>query len=441
MSTPGAPVLHGLAVPSAATEPFPATAQVQPGAGVSVREAEDGPASRARGAALLPGLVNMHDHLRAFLPTGRASEGVPLATAITSSSAVQAVAGPDDYRTLTAISAARQALAGVTSVVDHVYPLHRPGLLEAVVAGHREVGIRGYVALGIMTRGQAGLCTSVAEVANLAERAADQLLPREQLYLAPVSLRQNGATDYAEAAAAADRLGLRLYTHIAETPAEVEACLAQHGVRPLELLHRAGFLRPGTVVVHGVQLTDTEIELIAGTGTIVAYCPTNHLRFAKGVAPVVDLLGAGAAVTLGIDGMESLFHEMRQAAYAQGQAAGDPGALGSALAFEMATAAGAQALRLRPEFESGDLVRVDLTAPQFQPLVDPVWSIVHRAGPGDVTEVIVGGYVIVRDGELVLADRFALAEKAAATIRRLAERAGSPVPDVWDVPSPATPPQ
>src|SRR5699024_11926614 len=105
------------------------------------------------------------------------------------------------------------------------------------------VGIRGYVALGIMTRGQAELCTSVAEIADLAERAADQLLPKEQLYLAPVSLRQNEASDYAEAAAAADRLGLRLYTHIAETPAEVEACLAQHGARPPALLHRAGVHR------------------------------------------------------------------------------------------------------------------------------------------------------------------------------------------------------
>ncbi|WP_147918855.1 amidohydrolase family protein [Ruania zhangjianzhongii] len=441
MSPLGAPVLHGLAVPSASVEPFPATAQVQSGAGVSVRAADGASATLAHGAALLPGLVNMHDHLRAFLPTGRASEGVPLTTAITSSSAAQAVAEPEDYRTLTAIAAARQALAGVTSVVDHVYPLHRPGLLEAVVAGHREVGIRGYVALGIMTRGQPDLCTSVAEIANLAERAADQLLPKERLYLAPVSLRQNEPGDYAEAAAAADRLGLRLYTHIAETPAEVEACLAQHGLRPLELLHRAGFLRPGTVVVHGVQLTDTEIELVAATGTIVAYCPTNHLRFAKGVAPVVELLSAGATVTLGIDGMESLFHEMRQAAYAQGQAAGDPGALGSAAAFEMATAAGAQALRLPTGFDGGDLVRLDLTAPQFQPLVDPVWSVVHRAGLGDVTDVVVGGRSIVRDGELVLADRFALAEKAAATIRRLAERAGSSVPDVWDIPSPATPPQ
>lgn len=441
MSSPGAPVLHGLAVPSASAEPLPATALLTPGAQLSVRAADSEHDSLARGAALLPGLVNMHDHLRAFLPTGRASEGVPLTTAITSSSAVQAVAEPDDYQVLTALAAARQALAGVTSVVDHVYPLHRPGLLEAVVAGHREVGIRASVALGIMTRGQAELCTSVSEIVSLAERAADQLLPKDQLYLAPVSLRQNEASDYAEAAAAADRLGLRLYTHIAETPAEVEASLAQHGVRPLELLHRAGFLRPGTVVVHGVQLTDAEIELVAATGTVVAYCPTNHLRFAKGVAPVVDLLNAGATVTLGIDGMESPFHEMRQAAYAQGQAAGDPGALGSSAAFEMATSAGAQALRLPYGFEGGDLVRLDLTGPHCQPLVDPVWSIVHRAGPGDVTDVVVDSRAIVRDGELVLADRYALAEKAAATIRRLAERAGSDVPDVWNIPSPATPPQ
>ncbi|CAM3377086.1 amidohydrolase family protein [Occultella aeris] len=435
-------VLTGLAVADATSEPVPATATVAGGA-VRVQTLTGGAdlGAHVAGAALLPGLVNMHDHLRAFLPTGRASEGMPLATAITSSAAAQAVAGQDDYRALTALGAARQVHAGVTTVVDHVYPLHRDGLLEAVVEGHRAVGLRGYVALGIMTRGAADLCTSVEDVIGLAERAADVLLPREQLYLAPVSMRSNAPDDYAVAARAAERLGVRLYTHIAETQAEVDACHAEHGVRPVELLHHSGFLRPGTVLVHGVRLSDAEIALIAGSGAVLAYCPTNHLRFAKGFAPVTDLLAAGAAVTLGVDGMESPFHEMRQAVYAQGQAAGDPGALTSAQAFDMATGAGARALGLPEGLDGADLVRIDLTAPALQPLADPVWSVVHRAAPAHVTDVVVAGRHILRDGELTAADDVAIAEEAASVIRSLAARTGSSVPQFWDIPSRTAPPQ
>ncbi|TDE95905.1 hypothetical protein EXU48_06510 [Occultella glacieicola] len=438
MTTPSD--LTGIAVADATSEPWPATATVD-GGRLRVEGAAGDGARHTAAAALLPGLINMHDHLRSFLPTGRASEGASLATAITASSATQAVAGPAEYRALTALSAARQVRAGVTTVVDHVYPLHRDGLLEAVVAGHRAVGLRGYLALGIMTRGAERLCTSVEDVVALAERAADVLLPREQLYLAPVSMRSNAPDDYAVAARAAERLGVRLYTHIAETQAEVDACRAEHGVRPVELLHHAGFLRPGTVLVHGVRLSDAEIELIAASGAVVAYCPTNHLRFAKGFAPVVDLLDAGATVTLGVDGMESPFHEMRQAIYAQGQAAGDPGALTSSRAFDMATGAGARALGLPAGFDAGDLVRLDLTAPAVQPLADPVWSVVHRAAPAHVTDVVVAGRHILRDGALTVADDVALAEEASSVVRDLAARIGSTVPQFWGIPSRMAPPQ
>ncbi|WP_182113206.1 amidohydrolase family protein [Actinotalea sp. JY-7876] len=384
---------------------------------------------------LLPGLVNLHDHLRAFMPTGRRTEGAPLTQVITAAAATQAVATPQEHRALTALASARQLRAGVTSVVDHVYPLHRPELLDAAVAGHRDVGVRASVALGVMTRGDARTCTTVADVARLAERALAELLPADRLFLAPVSLRQAAAEDYADTVAAADRLGLRLYTHIAETVAEVEQCVAEHGVRPVELLHRLGFLRPGTVLVHCVQLSDREVGLLAGTGTAVVYCPTNHLRLAKGFARVADLVDAGVTVGLGIDGTESLFHEMRQAVYAQGQARLDPAALGSAAAYAMATVQGARALGVAGVDGrldgSPDVVRLDARRVGLQPLVDPVWSVVHRAGPGDVTDVVVDGRLVLHDGRLTGSDEDELVERAYVATRDMAHRTGTTDPADW----------
>ncbi|WP_147525130.1 amidohydrolase family protein [Cellulomonas timonensis] len=412
------------------------------GAGAVTAEVVDGrvrlePATGTAPARtlLLPGLVNLHDHLRSFMPTGRRSEGMPLAQVITAAAATQAVATPDEHRALTALASARQLRAGVTSVIDHVYPLHRPELLDAAVAGHRDVGVRASVALGVMTRGAAQTCTTVEHIERLAERALAELLPADRLFLAPVSLRQAAAEDYAATVAAADRLGLRLYTHIAETSAEVEQCVAEHGVRPVELLHRLGFLRPGTVLVHCVQLSDHEIELLAGSGTAVAYCPTNHLRLAKGFARVADMLEAGVTVGLGIDGTESLFHEMRQAVYAQGQARQDPAALGSTAAYDMATVQGARALGVDGVTGrldgSPDLVRLDASRVGLQPLVDPVWSVVHRAGPGDVTDVVVDGELVLHDGRLTRTDEDELVERAYVATRDMAHRIGTAHPADW----------
>lgn len=432
--------VSGWAVDGATADTAYATARLVDG---RVRlEPTAAPAGPPR-SLLIPGLTNLHEHLRAMMPAGRRSEGAPLREVITASARAQEVATAADYEVLTAMGSARQVRSGVTSVIDHVYPLHRPELLAAAVRGHQRVGLRASVALGIMTHGHEPICTTVDDIVALAARSADDLLPREQLFLAPVSLRQTSVAAYADAVTAAEREGLRLYTHIAETTEEVDQCVAEHGVRPVELLHQIGFLRPGTILVHCLHLTDAEIELIASTGTQVAYCPTNHLKLAKGFAPVVELLEAGVLVGLGVDGMESLQHEMRQAIYAQGQAQRNTAALGSTAAFAMAADRGAQALSVTGVSgtlaDAPDLVRLDTSRSATQPLVDPVWSIVNRTSPQDVTDVVIDGTTVVRDRTLAATDEDALVEEAAITTRLLAERAGSFVPADWKFHPPAVP--
>jgi cytosine/adenosine deaminase-related metal-dependent hydrolase len=386
----------------------------------------------AADAILLPGLVNAHDHLRSFLPATRRSETMSLAELVSAGGGASAAAGPADYRALTALAAARNLRSGVTSVIDHVYPLHRAGLLEAVAAGHADVGLRGSIAVGMMTRGDARLCTTPQQAIALLESAADSVLPADRLFLAPVSLRQTDIEAYRLAARFADRTGVRLYTHISESADEVQQCLAEHGVRPVRLLADQGFLRPGTVLVHCVHLDDADIELLAGSGAHVVYCPTNHLRLAKGFAPVTALRGAGVNVCLGIDGMDDLFVEMRQAVYAQGQAAGRPGVLGTAEALSMATTAGAAALgvpgvtgRFSPG-DAADLVVLRSTGVHLQPLADPRYAAVTRAHGADVTDVLVGGRPVLRDGRLTQADERELVHRARAVTGRLAGTVGIP---------------
>jgi cytosine/adenosine deaminase-related metal-dependent hydrolase len=137
-------------------------------------------------------------------------------------------------------------------------------------------------------------------------------VPRERLFVAPVSFRQAIPDDYQAARKLADELGVGTYTHIAETTQEVEGIIEEYGERPIHFLHELGFSGPNTVLVHCVLLEDSEIERLAENRTTVVHCPSNHMKLAKGVTRVPDLLKAGVNMTLGVDLMENLWIEMRE---------------------------------------------------------------------------------------------------------------------------------
>ncbi|MGI8418934.1 MAG: amidohydrolase family protein [Nakamurella sp.] len=391
----------------------------------------------ADGTVVLPGFVDAHEHLRSFSPGSRAREGLALPDLLASAARVSAVAQPSDYRALTALASARLASVGVTSVIDHIYPLHRPGMLQAAIEGHRQVGIRASVAVGIMTKVADVIHSKPEDIFALIDSVADTLLPAEQLFVAPVSLRQTDVDAYRAAVEFAVHRGLRLYTHISESEDEVRECLAKHGIRPVQLLEKMGFLRPGTILVHCVHLDASDIAAIARSGASVVYCPINHLWLAKGTAPVLALREAGVNVCLGLDGMGDQFAELRQAMFAQGSAADEPGAISTEVAHELGTRAGAVALAapavtgtLEPG-SAADYVTVPLNTPMLQPMSDPLYSVVRHATGAAVRDVVVAGRLIIRNGRLANADATELMDRAWQAVRGIAARAGEPPLSDW----------
>jgi cytosine/adenosine deaminase-related metal-dependent hydrolase len=337
--------------------------------------------------------------------------------------------GPDEYWVGAMLGTARLLRSGVTSVVDHIYPFHRQGLLEAAVKGYQASGIRWFVARGIMTRPYRPICEKPSVAFRSIANTADTLVPAERLLVAPVSFRQAPPAVFARARRFADRSGLRLYTHVAETKSEVEQIRQSEGARPVELLHRLGFAGQDTVLVHCVYLSAGEIRQLQQSGTHVVHCPTNHMKLAKGVTPVPRLLEKGINVGLGVDTMSDLFAEMRQEVLLQSLAGSNPGAISPQTALEMATLAGAAALGMGDELGSieagktADLVCVDLASPHLQPVIDPVWTLVHRVNGHDVSHVVVDGKVVVKAGRLTQIDEASLLEEtwrvAAAYLARL----------------------
>jgi len=95
--------------------------------------------------------------------------------------------------------------------------------------------------------------------------------------------------------------GLPLHVHADEQPREIEQCLTDHGIRPLELLDRTGCLGPRTTVIHATHADDHELDLLAASGARVCLAPTTEANLADGFAPVERLRERGIGICIGSD--------------------------------------------------------------------------------------------------------------------------------------------
>ena len=94
---------------------------------------------------------------------------------------------------------------------------------------------------------------------------------------------------------------LPLHVHADEQPREIEECLAEHGLRPIELLDECGCLGPRTTVVHATHADGHELDLLAAAGAGVCACPTTEANLGDGFLPVERLLHRGVGLCIGSD--------------------------------------------------------------------------------------------------------------------------------------------
>jgi cytosine/adenosine deaminase-related metal-dependent hydrolase len=229
-------------------------------------------------------------------------------------------------------------------------------------------------------------------------------------------------------AALAERLDVRLHTHLAENSEDDEYSIARFGCRPVEYFERVGWCSDRSWVAHCVMPDADEVRRLGAAGVGVAHCPSSNLILGSGIAPTVELRAAGVKVGLGVDGSSSadsasLWLEARQAMLLaklrNGPAAGTARA-----ALEMATRGGAGCLGREGEIGElsvgavGDLVVWDLSGPAFAgAIADPIEAWL-RCGPASARHTVVAGRVIVEDGHVT----HPALDEMLRTHHRLAER-------------------
>jgi 5-methylthioadenosine/S-adenosylhomocysteine deaminase len=213
----------------------------------------------------------------------------------------------------------------------------------------------------------------------------------------------------------AEELDLPIHMHVHETAAEVAQQIAATGERPLTRLARLGLLSPRLLAVHMTQLDAAEIELIASRGVHLIHCPESNLKLASGFAPIATLAAHGVNIALGTDGAASnndldMFGEMRTAALLAKGVSGDASAIAAAVALEMATLNGARALGLGDQIGSlvvgkqADLVAVDLSLLETQPVYDPISQLVYAASRHQVSDLWIAGRQLLQQRQLLTLD-------------------------------------
>jgi formimidoylglutamate deiminase len=119
--------------------------------------------------------------------------------------------------------------------------------------------------------------------------------------VAPHSVRTCPADWLERIGAYAEREGLVLHVHADEQPREIDECLDEHGLRPIELLARAGCVGPRTTIVHGTHANDAELDLLADAGARICVCPTTEANLGDGFVPVEGICERGIGLCIGSD--------------------------------------------------------------------------------------------------------------------------------------------
>ena len=218
---------------------------------------------------------------------------------------------------------------------------------------------------------------------------------------------------WAETAALADRLDVRLHTHLAQDPGEEAYCLERWGARPMDLFEQTGWASSRSWVAHCIFPSDEDMRRMGGWGTGVAHCPSSNSLICQGIAPVSELREAGVPVGLGCDGSASTDHANlwleARTALLLGRVRRGPTAMSARDVLEIATLGSAACLGRTGEIgvvapgACGDLVAWPLEGIPFAgALSDPVEAWL-RCGPVLPRHTLVAGRPIVEDGELTLA--------------------------------------
>jgi formiminoglutamate deiminase len=403
-------------------------------------------ATRLAGIAL-PGMPNLHSHAFQRGMAGLAQRGGDFWSWREVMYRFLAVLSPDDIETITALAYMEMLEAGFTAVAEFHYLHHAPDgseyanpaeLCARIAAAAEQTGI-GLTLLPVFyahggfnaappAPGQQRFITGLDRYAALLEGAQRGIaeVPDARLGLAPHSLR--AATTQELTALVTLAAGRVLHIHVAEQLREVEECLAATGARPVEYLLANAAIDHRWCAIHATHMTGVETTALAATGAVAGLCPITEADLGDGFFPALAWRNAGGRFGIGTDSNTAISatQELRLLEYGQRlthrarNLLAPPGISTGRYLWDQAAGGGAQALDRRigalTPGHRADIVVLDpmhpaLTGRTGDAILD---ALIFAAATPCITDVLVGGRHVVRDGRHIARDRIVTAWRQAA---------------------------
>jgi 5-methylthioadenosine/S-adenosylhomocysteine deaminase len=378
----------------------------------------------AHGSIVLPGLINMHQHHWYTLFKGLA-DGYLLEDWVASFLLPLSLNLTEEAMWVSSAIAGMEMLAtGTTCSLNHSVTTTTPALVAASIKPQHELGIRQVYAKELRCRTPG----NPRHPLNLNESlvAFEEEMRRwtggdERVGLAMV-IESNA--HWVAAGMSTEELicrghelarkhDLRISDHVAGGTFSLEKgflrYLRETGRTDVRYLMQLGILDALWILVHGIHITELDIEHMARVGASLVYTPTSESIRGGGIGPVANAERAGINVALGTDGpmvdySVDMVEQMKACTLMQHVRHLDPTRMPAERVLEMATINAARALGLADmigSLEAGkraDIAIFNLEKPYIGVLHRPLSNFIYAGKGSDARVVLVDGEVVYQDG-------------------------------------------
>ncbi len=392
----------------------------------------------AQNKLAIPGLVNAHLHSHDRFDKGR-FDNLPLEVwmALYNPPLGKRNWTPREAYLRTVLNAIEMLRTGTTTVIDDVvHGSFSEEVIDSVFQAYQDIGMRARVSIAYSDRPffqtipyleelmpeplkqelrQPGPLTSDA-VLQLWRRYAKRWQGRVGFILAPSAPMRCTDGFLQKTWQVSNELNLPVIVHFLETKVQAVTsrlfygqCLAAH-------MDSLGILTPRTTLVHGVWVSDRDLDLIQEAGASIIHNPVSNAKLGSGIAPIRKMLDRGINVGLGTDNnnandsanlleamkLAALLNKVREFDYQRWVGAKD--------VLRMATQGSARCGGLEKEIGSltvgrkADIVLLNLKTPPFFPSNHLAHQLVFCEHGESVDTVIVDGRPIVEGGRMTTVD-------------------------------------
>ncbi|MGB4730311.1 MAG: amidohydrolase [Candidatus Hydrothermia bacterium] len=357
-------------------------------------------------AIICPGFINTHTHAAMVGMRGMADD-LPLKTWL------EKYVWPTELKLVNRdfisktvpLALAEMISSGTTTFVDMYF---FEDLTAEIV---KDVGMRAVLGEGIID-GPTPAFESSGKTFDFVESFIQNYEKDEFIYpaVAPHAPYTTDKEALLKSANLAEKYGVPLLIHVAETQWEFEEIKKLYGLSPFSFLESIGFLNKRVISAHSVWVDESEFDIIKRREVNISHNPESNAKLASGIAPLAEFLKKGINVCLGTDVACSnnnldIIEEMRTASFLQKVKYMNPESLSARELFKIATENGARALGLEEKLGTldpgkwADLIVIDLESPGLQPVFDPYSHIVYASKSADVKATMVNGRFLYMGGE------------------------------------------